>query len=225
MAGDQQGAGSVYRLRLVARRDIAALDHPASRQQIARLGVGSSRKRANPQVRREWWLPAAIVMTALSGIFSASGGKTLRTLVLSIGILSTAAQPAGAEDLDDWTVVTLARDGSWGVAIASTQGQALAAAIRDCNEMAAALTDCGAQFVTTRGGWVVANLCRDHKIIVAAGTREVAEQLALFREIDLKELYVPDLPPCSRVLTVDPRGTAVPGQATSQRHVEVQRRR
>ena len=162
----------------------------------------------------------AIIVNDLRGIFSATSGKTLRTLLLSFGILSAAAEHAGAVDLDDWTVVTLARDGSWGVAIAGTQGQALAAAIHDCREMAAGLTDCGAQFVTSRGGWVVAKLCRDHRIIVAAPTPEAAEQAALFREIDLKELYVPDLPPCRQVLTVDPRGTVVPGQATHQADVQ-----
>ena len=165
--------------------------------------------------------PDATIVNDLRGIFSATRGKTLRNLVLSFGILSAAAEHAGAVDVDDWTVVTLARDGSWGVAIAGTQGQALAAAIRDCREMASGLTDCGAQFVTTRGGWVVAKLCRDHRIIVAAPTPEAAEQAALFREIDLKELYVPDLPPCRRVLTVDPRGTAVLGQATSEHQAEV----
>jgi hypothetical protein len=66
--------------------------------------------------------------------------------------------------LDELTVATMARDGSWGVATAGSQGQAIAAAIRDCQAMAAAPSDCGSQFVTTRGGWVIANLCRDHKI-------------------------------------------------------------
>jgi hypothetical protein len=44
---------------------------------------------------------------------------------------------------------------------------------------------------------------------VAAETRDAAEQAAIKREIDLKQYYGPDLPPCRRILTVDARGGAV----------------
>ena len=129
--------------------------------------------------------------------------------IITLAVFPMLAPPAAAVDLDELTVVTLARDGSWGLATAGSQGQAIAAAIRDCRAMAAAPSDCGAQFTTTRGGWVIANLCGDHKIIVAAETREAAEKAALSREGDLKRSYAPDLPPCRRVLTVDPRGAHV----------------
>ena len=88
------------------------------------------------------------------------------------------AAPAAAIELDNVTVVTLARDGSWGVATAGATGEAIAAALRSCRAMAGmtgAPTDCGAQSVSTRGGWVVADLCGDHQIIVSAATREGAE--------------------------------------------------
>ena len=163
-------------------------------------------------------------MTNHPRIFSATGGKVLRFLALAFGIPLAATIPVAAVDLDELTVVTLARDGSWGVATAGSQGQAIAAAIRDCKAMAAAPTDCGAQFVTTRGGWVIANLCGDHKLIVVAETREAAEQAALVREADLKRLYVPDMPPCRRVLTVDPRGVALPGQTAPAHQVDARRR-
>ena len=65
----------------------------------------------------------------------------------------------------------------------------------------------GAQQVATRNGWILANLCGDQKVIVAAETLEEAERAALYREIDLKLFYVQHLPPCRRVLTVDPLGT------------------
>jgi hypothetical protein len=129
----------------------------------------------------------------------------LRAAISILGAV-VATIPTRAVDLDDLTLVTLARDGSWGVARAGSQGQAIAAAIRDCRAMAAAPNDCGAQSTTTRGDWVIANLCGDHKIIVAAKTREAAEQAALMRETDLKRLHAPGLPPCTRVLTVDPGG-------------------
>ena len=62
---------------------------------------------------------------------SATNGKALRLLRLAFGILLAATIPVAAVDLDELTVVTLARDGSWGVATAGSQGQAIAAAIRD----------------------------------------------------------------------------------------------
>src|SRR5262249_41534230 len=135
--------------------------------------------------------------------------RILFTMTL-VAVLQGLAPPAPALDLDELTVVTLARDGSWGVATAGSQGPAIAAAIRDCHAMAAAArSDCGAQFSTTRGGWVVATLCGDHKIIVAAETREAAEQAALAREMSLKSLYG-----CTRVVTVNPRGVVLPSQSS-----------
>src|SRR5262245_54346578 len=93
------------------------------------------------------------------------GGKIAVTafLIAALGLLLllSVAMPAKAVDLDELTVVTMARDGSWGVATAGSQGPAIAAAVRDCRAMAGGPTDCGAQFITTRGGWVVAKLCGD----------------------------------------------------------------
>jgi hypothetical protein len=125
-------------------------------------------------------------------------------LLVAFGI--PLATPASALDLDELTVVTVARDGSWGVATAGSTGEAIAAAVRACRAMAGAPTDCGARFTTTRGRWVIANLCGDHQVIVGADSREDAESAAIEREIEVRRVYVPDLPPCRRVLTVDPAG-------------------
>jgi hypothetical protein len=116
------------------------------------------------------------------------------------------AAPASALDLDELTVVTLAHDGSWGVATAGSTGEAIAAAVRACRAMARAPTDCGARLSTTRSRWVIANLCGDHPIIVGADTRQEAEAAALEREIKVRRLHVPGLPPCRRFLTVGPVG-------------------
>src|SRR5262245_29809119 len=91
-----------------------------------------------------------------------------RVLSPAFGILLVATVSAHALDLDELTVVTMTQNGSWGVASAGSQGQAIAAAIRDCRVMAGGPSDCGAQFATTRGGWIIANLCGNHKMIVAA---------------------------------------------------------
>jgi hypothetical protein len=137
-------------------------------------------------------------------------------LLAACGILLAA--PASALDLDEVTVVTLASKGAWGVATAGSTGEAIAAAVRACRAMARAPTDCGARLTTTRGRWVIANLCGDHPIIVGADTRQEAEAAALEREIQVRRVYVPGLPPCRRVLTVDPAGAvAVTGSHHSAR--------
>src|SRR5262245_15732141 len=128
--------------------------------------------------------------------------------LLALGTLIAGPIAATAADLDELTVVTLAQDGSWGVATAASQGPAIASAIRDCRAMAGGDSDCGAQFATARSGWVVAKLCGDHKIIAAAETRQAADQAALVRELALERLHV-----CTLVLTVGPRGIVLPAQA------------
>ena len=153
----------------------------------------------------------------------ATDPKVFRFLISAFGVLLTATAPAKALDLDELTVVTLAQDGSWGVATAGSQGLAIAAAVRDCRAMAAAPSDCGAQFTTTREGWVVASLCGDHKIMVAAETREDAERAAIKREIDFRLLHVPAVPPCRRVLTVNPSGAILPGQAAPTHQIDARR--
>ena len=140
--------------------------------------------------------------------------------MMVLAVLQGLASPAPAVDLDELTLVTLARDGAWGVAAAASQGPAIAAAIRDCRAMAAGPSDCGAQFTTTRGGWAVARLCSDRKIIVAAETREAAEQAALVQETSLKPPYV-----CRPLLTVDPRGVVLPSRPAPAHQIGSQRQR
>jgi hypothetical protein len=76
--------------------------------------------------------------------------------------------------------------------------------------MAGPSNDCGAQFGAARGGWVIANLCGDRKVIATGSSLVDAEQEALYREISLQLHYTPGLPPCKRVVTVDPSGSIVP---------------
>lgn len=149
------------------------------------------------------------------------------SLLSSLAIAAAGAtygpSAANALDLDEVTVVTLSRDGSWGVATATSLGPAIAAAIRDCRATAAMPSDCGAQFATTRGGWVVAMLCGDHKILVTAATREGTEEVALVRETKLSQLHTMGVPPCRRVLTVKPHGFVVPAQAPAGHQIDAQR--
>jgi hypothetical protein len=154
--------------------------------------------------------------------FPTRGGSNVAVtavLIAALGLLLllSVAVPAKAVDLDEVTVVTMARDGSWGVATAGSTGEAIATAVRACRAMADAPTDCGALLTTTHGKWVLANLCGDHQIIVGAGTLEDAEATAREREIDTRRSHLPDLPPCRRILTVDPAGVVIASQKRPRR--------
>jgi hypothetical protein len=118
-----------------------------------------------------------------------------------------AARPAPERlALDDWTVVTIASDGSWGVATDISTSSAIAKAIANCRKMSQAHSGCGAYFTAIRGGWSLGFRCGSENIIVAAHELAEAERAAVYREIDLKHRYVPDMPPCRRILSVDPQG-------------------
>jgi hypothetical protein len=123
-------------------------------------------------------------------------------------ILACLVMPALAIvlDQDDWTVVTMAPDGSWGSATEPSVGQALAKAIRSCKSMSGREIGCGAQSRTIQGGWILAARCGDRNIVVAERRLADAERAALKRETDLREHYARGMPPCRRVLTVNPRG-------------------
>jgi hypothetical protein len=116
----------------------------------------------------------------------------------------------------DWTAVTLAKDGAWGIATHPSQAAAIAIAIRNCKSMSLTANDCGSLLTTIRSGWSLAILCGDYNIVVSKPTLAEAEQAALFREIDLHMFYVPDLPSCRRVLTVDPAGQIVHPSVSSR---------
>jgi hypothetical protein len=129
--------------------------------------------------------------------------EAMRRLSISLCVLLFGIPACVAGD-DDWSVLTMARDGSWGVACRSSQPEAIAEAIRFCRGLAGgASSDCGAQIAATRGGWMIGNLCGDHRIMATGSTLMEAEREALNREISLQLSYVPDLPSCRRVVTID----------------------
>jgi hypothetical protein len=134
---------------------------------------------------------------------------SIKRILLFLYPFVMGAAPCMAQD-HEWTVVTLTRAGSWGVASNNVQPQAIADAIRRCRAVAGPASDCGAQIMAAKGGWIVANLCGDHKIIATGSSLLDAEQEALNREISLQLFYVPDLATCRRVVTVDPSGTIIP---------------
>ena len=105
-----------------------------------------------------------------------------------------------------WTVLTIAPDGSWGVATETYSYQAIAGAIANCKRMYQKEIGCGHQFTTTRAGWSLAVRCGNENIIVAAKSLADAIQRAADREKTLRQVYKPDMPTCMHVLTVNPQG-------------------
>ncbi|HJZ33293.1 MAG TPA: hypothetical protein VKF35_19395 [Hyphomicrobiaceae bacterium] len=133
-------------------------------------------------------------------------------------ILVCLVMPALAvvPDQDDWTVVTVAPDGAWGSATEPTVGRALAKAIGNCKAMSGREIGCGAQSRAYKGGWILATRCGDTNIVVAERQLADAERAARERETDLKEHYARNLPPCRRVLTVNPRGDVMVAKSQDQ---------
>ena len=136
-------------------------------------------------------------------------------LALLAGLLLGAPRAAQAGDTaggvfgEAVTVLTMARGGAWGTATETSTSRAIALAIRNCQVMSQSPLGCGAMYTTVRSGWSVALLCGDEPVIAAAGERADAERLANERETELREVYRRDMPPCSRVVTVDPNGAVV----------------
>ena len=135
-------------------------------------------------------------------------GSIKRSLALLCALLTIALQCEVGDH--DWTVVTLTRNGMWGVASDSSQSQAMSEAIRLCQATAGPSAGCGAQLRAAQGAWIIANLCGDHQVMATGRSLVDAEQEALNREIGLQLFYVPDLPPCKRIVTVDSTGAIVP---------------
>jgi hypothetical protein len=104
----------------------------------------------------------------------------------------------------------MAPDGSWGTATDPRINRAISLAIERCKAMSGAKIGCGAYQSTVRGGWSLGIRCGRENIIVADRNLAQAERRAIQRESELRNLYVPNMPPCARVVTVDPNGVILP---------------
>jgi hypothetical protein len=131
-----------------------------------------------------------------------------RILAFLLAITLLAPIPLAAQHEQEWTVVTLARDGSWGVGTSEYYGPALASALRKGEAMSDSQSDCGAEVTAVRQGWTLGILCGDHRVLVAATELTTAIMDAQARQMVLRDLYGDGLPSCSCVMWVDPRGFA-----------------
>jgi hypothetical protein len=169
------------------------------------------------------------ISTALVGRKLVPAGKMTATLthgtlmaVTAASVVLAMAVSAYADDDDwrhDWTVLTLASDGAWGVATDDAVNRTIASAINACRAKSKRSSDCGAKFVSIRGGWSIALLCGEQTIITAAKERVHAEHRAAERESELRQVHRRNMPPCAQVVTVNPYGSVVgsPMQAAERK--------
>jgi hypothetical protein len=133
-------------------------------------------------------------------------------LTLSFSAAAARAQSPTAITLsqDEWTVLTMAPDGSWGVATDLFVNRAIAEAIRMCRAMSSKQLGCGAVLTSVQAGWSLGIRCGDENILAADRYLENAESIARERELVLRyDEEKPDLAPCRRVVTVNPEGRVI----------------
>ena len=148
--------------------------------------------------------PISLLRASLTATIAVIGTGALSAQEAARRPESSAIAPATRGG--DWTVVTAAPDGTLGVAVAATTGEAISQAIRNCTAISRKRIGCGAQSRAVRAGWILAVRCGASNIIVAEPLLRDAERMAADREAELRRFYASDLPPCRRVLTVDPQG-------------------
>lgn len=122
-------------------------------------------------------------------------------------LASASAARAQAEPAPEWTVLTVAINGAWGVSTARTQSEAITGAVRRCQMRSTEPSDCGAELIAYRVGWALGILCGNHRILASGSDREEVEAAAHERIAVLKQSYESSLTPCRRIVTVDPVGT------------------
>jgi hypothetical protein len=121
--------------------------------------------------------------------------------------------PRQVQTNDDWakdvTALVIAPDGTWGAATEPFPGPALGKAIANCKSKYHHEIGCGYRSTFIRAGWSLALRCGKENIIVAEKTLDAAEQAAIDAELRLRRDYKPDMPPCVRVVSVDPDGRII----------------
>ena len=110
---------------------------------------------------------------------------------------------------DPFTVLTMAPDGSWGVATSIFIGEAISGAMAECKAMTGPKLGRGALSKTGRAAWVLGVRCGRENILVADKILANAELAALNRETELRNVYAKSMPSCVRIVTVDPDGMVV----------------
>ena len=104
-----------------------------------------------------------------------------------------------------YTVLTMAPDGSWGVATSIFIREAITGAMTDCMSMSGRKLGCGYMSKAGRGEWVLGVRCGSENILAASKMLANAELAAFNRETELRQ-HGRNMPPCFRLVTVHPDG-------------------
>ena len=144
---------------------------------------------------RSWFRRSAVKLPAVP-----------RILMACFAVLLAAPGLSAADEETNWTVLTVARNGNWGIARARTRSEAIAGALDRCQAMTVDESDCGAELVAFRSGLGLALLCGDHRVIVTANDLEEADSAAFARLVVLRELHGADFPACQHLLRIDSNG-------------------
>ena len=123
--------------------------------------------------------------------------------VASLGQVGAAMSDA------NWTVLTIAPDGTWGVATEQFVNRAIANAIARCRAQSGQWLGCGAYLVSIQGGWALGLRCGGQNILASGATLAEAVEDARYREQLLRRHYQPEMASCRRIAVVDPEGTVM----------------
>jgi hypothetical protein len=107
-----------------------------------------------------------------------------------------------------FTVLTIAPNGSWGSATSIFLRQAITEAMANCVAMSGSKLGCGYTSKTIQGGWMLGVRCGSENILAASKVLANAELAAFNRETELRQ-DGRKMPPCFRLITVDPDGFVV----------------
>jgi hypothetical protein len=141
----------------------------------------------------------------------AANGASIRTASLLVlgGLFceDPLLRASQAENyFEPWTAIAVTIDGFWGVATEPSSSSAITNAIVNCKKKYHKEIGCGAIIKMIRAGWILAYRCGDENIFVAEKKLAYAKKMAAVREKELRSAYVPNMPACVRVLTIDPHG-------------------
>lgn len=117
------------------------------------------------------------------------------------------AAAANDEWDSDWTVAAMDFNGStWGVGTATDVNQATRIAFARCKQMSKQGIGCGTRLKAVRAGWILALRCGSQAILETGENLKDAEDAAIARARELRQIYAPDVLACERLFLVNNHG-------------------
>jgi hypothetical protein len=175
-------------------------------------GRSGLRLLARRQSKRELAMTRRALKNAASALWAILGVSPLRADPgLPEYIVPSIALPVERVTIsqEPYSVLTMAPDGSWGVATSIFIGEAITRAMANCRWMSGPKLGCGYTWKAIQAGWVLGFRCGSDNILVADKIFANAELAALNRGIERRQVYARNMAPCVRVVTVDPDGHVV----------------